>query len=157
MVAAFLIKYWELIIIFLLIADIVVQKTKWKGDDDILAMIKSGIVSLFTSKPGKLPMIFIGLLLMGLLLVGQAFAAPFLVCDPQTNITEYIITGDINITVPAFDLGDGTVRLQYDLSGITEGTFNLQVKAKNIWGESVAVPFDFVKALPAAPVVIRIE
>ena len=86
-----------------------------------------------------------------------ASAAPFLVCDPQTNVTHYVITGDINVTVPATDLGDGTVRLQYDLNGITEGTFNLQVKAKNIWGESVAVPFDFVKAIPAVPGAIRIE
>jgi len=80
-----------------------------------------------------------------------AFASPFLVCDPQTNVTHYVISGDINVTVPATDLGDGTVRLQYDLAGITEGTFNLEVKAKNVWGESVAVPFDFVKALPAVP------
>lgn len=86
-----------------------------------------------------------------------AFASPFLVCDPQTNVTHYVITGDINVTVPATDLGDGTVRLQYDLNGITEGTFNIQVKAKNVWGESVIVPFDFVKALPVALEAIRIE
>ena len=92
-----------------------------------------------------------------LLLPVLAFANPFLVCDPQTNVTNYVITGDINVTVPATDLGDGTVRLQYDLAGITEGTFKLEVKAKNIWGESISVPFDFVKALPAAPEVIRIE
>ena len=86
-----------------------------------------------------------------------AFASPFLVCDPQTNVTHYIITGDINTTVPAVNLGDGTFRLEYDLAGITEGTFNLEVKAKNVWGQSTPVPFDFVKALPAVPVAIRIE
>jgi len=104
--------------------------------------------------PGKLLTIFISLFL---LIPSLAFAGPFLICDPQTNVTEYIITGDINTTVLAFDLGDGTVKLQYDLNDIAEGTFNLQVKAKNIWGESVAVPFDFVKALPVAPGAIRIE
>ena len=88
-----------------------------------------------------------------------ALADPFLVCDPQpkTDVTHYVITGDINATVPAKDLGDGTVRLEYDLAGIVEGTFNLEVKAKNVWGQSTPVPFDFVKALPAAPGAIRIE
>jgi len=101
----------------------------------------------------KLLMIFFGFILMPML----AFADPYLVCDPQTNVTHYVITGDINITVPATDLGDGTVRLQYDLAGIAAKPYDLQVKAKNIWGESVAVPFDFVKALPAVPAAIRIE
>jgi len=97
------------------------------------------------------------LFFIALLLPVLAFASPFLVCDPQTNVTHYVITGDINVTVPATDLGDGTVRLQYDLAGITEGTFTIEVKAKNVWGESVTVPFDFVKALPAVPSAIRIE
>ena len=58
MITAFLIKWWELIIIGLLVLDIIVQKTPWKGDDDILAMIKNGIKYVFTIKPGQLPMIF---------------------------------------------------------------------------------------------------
>ena len=103
-------------------------------------------------------LLFLSIMLTAVVLFAAlALASPFLICDPQTNVTHYVITGDINVTVPATDLGDGTVRLQYDLAGITEGTFNLQVKAKNIWGESVAVPFDFVKAIPAVPEVIRIE
>jgi len=97
------------------------------------------------------------LFFIALLLPVLAFASPFLVCDPQTNVTHYVITGDINVTVPATDLGDGTVRLQYDLAGITEGTFTIEVKAKNVWGESVTCPFDFVKALPAVPGSVRIE
>ena len=86
-----------------------------------------------------------------------AFAAPFLVCDPQTNVTHYVITGDINVTVPAKDLGDGTVRLEYDLDGITDGIHTLELKARNIWGDSTPVPFEFVKALPDAVEAIRIE
>ena len=157
MIAEFLIKWWEIIVIVLLVADIVVQKTKWKGDDDILAMIKKGIVAIFTAKPGKLSMIFL-FVMLGLLLTGQAFAAPFLICDPQTNVTHYIITIDGNTSeVLAFDLGDGTVMLRYDLAGISSGTHNVEVKAKNVWGESTPVPFDFVKALPAVVEGIRIE
>jgi len=149
-------KYWDWIVLGFLILNTLVQKTKWKGDDDILTWMKQAIVWIFTAgtKPGKLPMLFIGFFL---LIPALAFADPFLVCDPQTNVTHYVITGDIDVTVPATDLGDGTVRLQYDLAGITEGTFNLEVKAKNVWGESVTVPFDFAKALPAVPGSVRIE
>jgi len=85
------------------------------------------------------------------------FAAPHLVCDPQTNVTHYVITGDITVTLPATDLGDGTFRLELDLSGIATRTYNIEVTAKNIWGESVAVPFVFTKGLPAASEGIRIE
>jgi len=86
------------------------------------------------------------------------FAAPFLVCDPQTNVTHYVVTIDGNTTeVLAFDLGNGTVMLRYDLEGISAGTHNTELKAKNIWGESVAVPFVFVKAIPVAPGGTRIE
>jgi len=80
-----------------------------------------------------------------------AFSAPFLVCDPQTNVTHYVITGDINITIPAIDLGDNTVRLVYDLGSVMERRYDIEVKAKNEWGISTAVPFDFTKALPDAP------
>lgn len=55
MITAFLLKYWELIVIFLLVADIIVQKTPWKGDDDLLAMLKNGIKTIFSIKPGVLP------------------------------------------------------------------------------------------------------
>jgi len=85
-------------------------------------------------------------------------AAPFLICDPQTNVTHYVVTldGDTS-TAPAFDLGDGTLMLKYDLAGIPAGAHNVQVKAKNLWGESIPVPFDFTKALPDVPGGIRIE
>ena len=55
MITKFLIEWWELIVIGLLAADIIVQKTPWKGDDDILAMIKNAIKYVFTIKPGQLP------------------------------------------------------------------------------------------------------
>lgn len=155
MITEFLIKWWELVVISFLIANTIIQKLKWKGADDVLTMIKNIIVALFTAKPGKLPMLFIGLFL---LIPCLTFASPFLVCDPQTNVTHYIVTINGNTTeVLAFDLGDGTVMLRYDLAGILTGIHNTTVKAKNIWGESVAVPFEFVKALPAVPKAIRIE
>jgi len=92
MVTQFLIKYWELIFIGLLIADIIVQKTPWKGDDDILAMIKKGIVSLFTSKPGVLPMLFIGFLLTSLIWTGLAFAGSNVTLQWEGNMAYENVT-----------------------------------------------------------------
>lgn len=87
-----------------------------------------------------------------------AQADPYLICDPATNVTHYVVTldGDTS-TVPAFDLGDGTLMLKYDLAGIPTGPHNVAVKAKNLWGESTSVPFDFTKALPDAAERLRIE
>ena len=167
MIKAFLADYWELVIIGLLLLNTIIQKLeKIKGQSDILtwtwqfliwikSITKQLISVVFSAKPGKLPMLFLGLFLLIPLL---AFAEPFLVCDPQTNVTHYVITIDSVATeVLAFDLGNDTVMLRYDLNGISTGTHNTSVKAKNIWGESVTVPFVFVKAIPAVPEAIRIE
>jgi hypothetical protein len=98
------------------------------------------------------------LFFLGWLFVANTQASPFLICDPQTGITHYVVTIDgVTETVPAFDLGDGTVRLSYDLANVSEGEHNCHVKSKNIWGESVAVPFVFTKALPVAPGGLLIE
>jgi len=100
----------------------------------------------------------LGLFFLSWLFIANAHASPFLVADPQTNVTHYVVTIDgVTETVAAFDLGDGTVRLQYDLVDVTPGQHNCEVKAKNLWGESVAVPFVFTKALPGVLENVRIE
>jgi hypothetical protein len=100
----------------------------------------------------------LGLFFLGWLFVANAHASPFLVCDPQTGVTHYVVTIDgVTDTVPAFDLGDGTVMLKYDLASLGDGEHNCQVKSKNIWGESVAVPFVFTKAAAVVPGRLRIE
>jgi len=153
--AEFFFKYWDWGLLTFLILNTIFQKLEWKGAQDILGLIWGGIKSLVITKPGKLPMLFIGLFL---LIPSLALANPFLVCDPQTNVTHYVVTIDGNTTtVLAFDLGDGTVMLKYDLAGISVDTHSTEVKAKNIWDESVAVPFVFVKAIPGVPTAIRIE
>ena len=61
----FLTKYWDWVLLGFMIANTIVQKTKWKGDDDILTWIKNAITWIFTSRtPGKLPAIIIGLFFM---------------------------------------------------------------------------------------------
>jgi hypothetical protein len=87
MITEFLIKWWELIIIGFLFLNLIIQKIeKIKGRSDILTWIwqfltwivslaRQIIAMLFSTTPGKLPMLFIGFLLMSFLLVGQVFAA----------------------------------------------------------------------------------
>jgi len=87
-----------------------------------------------------------------------ARAAPFLVCDPQTDVTHYVvIINDTTDTVKAFDLGDGKVILRYDLAGVPDGKNECLIRSKNEWGESVSVPFVFTKVLPGVLINVHIE
>ena len=133
MVKEFIITYWELIVIGFLLLNTGIQKLeKIKGNSDILTWIwqfltwiksvTGQVISIiFSTKPGKLPMLFIGFFLMSTL----AFAEPFLVCDPQTNVTHYDEAGtnvvasgvtDASGEVP-FDLDAGTYYIFRQLSG----------------------------------------
>jgi len=62
-----------------------------------------------------------------------AFAAPFLVCDPQAGIEYYTVLQDgaeIATDVPAQP--DGSLR--YDMEGIIPGEYEFNAKACNVWG-----------------------
>lgn len=91
-------------------------------------------------------------LALGILLLWSSvvWANPFLVCDPQIDVDEYIVTFDGVPETILYNESGGVVILK-DLVGIATGSHNVDVKAKNIWGESVSVPFGFVKSLPGAP------
>jgi hypothetical protein len=92
------------------------------------------------------------------LLVMSAWAAPFLICNPQTNVTSYMLTFDgVEQEVGAYDLGDDTVTLHFDLCDIADGDHTGEVRAKNIWGVSEALPFYFSKAVPECPSVVNIS
>ena len=91
---------------------------------------------------------------------GTAGAEPFLVCDPTTDqITEYVLVIDDRdpVTSVPEDLGDGTVRLKYDLEGLSIGQHHIEVRARNIWGQSDAAPFDCIKSLPGQPAGLKIS
>jgi len=77
-------------------------------------------------------------------------ASPFLVCDVDENTTSYLVTlnSGNEIETPA--------PLHYDLVGINEGDHVISVKAKNVWGMSNAVPFEFRKASPQSPSNIKL-
>lgn len=88
-----------------------------------------------------------------LLIVAKSNAAPFLVCDPQSGVVGYEITG-LGEPVSFVAQPDGS--LKYDLSSVNSGTYTLTVAACNVWGCSSTVPFVFNKAVPAAPAGLRI-
>ena len=78
--------------------------------------------------------------------VSISYAAPFLVCDPQTEVTLYKLTGPawVPVSVPAQP--DGSIRM--DVAAATVGSNSLTVaacKADPVWGElcSAFVPFLF--------------
>lgn len=85
------------------------------------------------------------------------YAAPFMVCDPQENVTSYIVTmNGTSEEVQAQDLEDNTTRLYYDLEGIVNGVYDCNVTARSMWGDSEPVPFSFSKTMPGCPSVLDI-
>jgi len=82
-----------------------------------------------------------------LLFSPMSHADPFLVCDPQAGVTHYEITGDITDTVTAEP--DGSIKR--DMAGTADGTYNIDVKACNLWGCSDPSPFGFSKSQCGAP------
>jgi len=88
----------------------------------------------------------------------SAWAGPFLVTNPQENVTSYMVTIDgVTQEEPAFDLGDGTTILHFDLDAVTDGDHNCTVASKNMWGESETLPFQFSKMLPESVSVLDIS
>ena len=88
-----------------------------------------------------------------LLIVAKSNAAPFLVCDPQSGVVGYEITG-LGEPVSFVAQPDGS--LKYDLSSVNSGTYTLTVAACNMWGCSSTAPFSFSKQIPSAPAGLRI-
>ena len=86
-----------------------------------------------------------------LAMASVAWSAPFLVCTPDPDATNYLIkiNGADPIELPA--------PLHWDLQPLADRTYNLEVAAKNIWGSSAFVPFDFDKKLPSGPLGIGLS
>lgn len=86
---------------------------------------------------------------------------PKLVSDPvlaESAPDKYVITMDgASVDSSPEVLGDGSVRLAHDLSGVTPGPHTGDVKAVNGWGESLATPFAFTSEPPASPSNVHIE
>lgn len=71
---------------------------------------------------------------------------------------KYVVTLDgVSVDVAPQDLGNGTVRLNYDLGVPGNGDHAVSVVAVNNWGSSEAVNFTFAATPPAPPSNLRIE
>ena len=75
-----------------------------------------------------------------LLIAAGVTAAPFLVCDPiptSMSVSKFIVTIDgIDHDSTPEDLGDGEIRLHYDLSWLPDGDYTMSARSANMWGES---------------------
>lgn len=86
------------------------------------------------------------------LFASQAWSAPFLVSDPQTNTETYEIVGTIVGTVPAQP--DGSLR--YDLQSVAVGNHTIQVSAcVGVWCSDPS-PFAFTRPELLGPANIRL-
>ena len=78
---------------------------------------------------------------------------PKLVCDRPTDQVDYYtlvgLPGD-----PQSPLSENIdYGLEYELNGLSPGTYNLMVSACNTWSCSLTVPFDFtVPEPPSQPI-----
>ena len=71
---------------------------------------------------------------------------------------KYVLSVDGNsVDVAPQDLGNGTVRLSYDLGLPSAGSHSVSAVAVNSWGDSEAVNFTFAATPPAPPSNLRIE
>lgn len=92
-----------------------------------------------------------------LLLTWEAWADPWLVCDPQSDATGYIYTlnGGAEVTVPyaTQTLSGRTVAVVADLAPLPTGAFTFQVKAYKddpVWGRLQSASVPFVSSKPSA-------
>lgn len=91
-----------------------------------------------------------------LMFAGTALASPFLVCDCQDNVEQYVLIFDggtpITVDAVATDCTGAQKRLSFDVAqlALADGQHTVESAAKNMWAESAYVPLDFNKAVPAS-------
>jgi hypothetical protein len=102
-------------------------------------------------------------LLILLCLLGKAFAAPYLTCDPyptnadaNLNVVSFVITGVATnpVTIQAQVGTSGLQYMFYDLAPLGNNTYTVTAAAVNGYGlesPQSAPPFTFQKGVPAAP------
>ena len=103
------------------------------------------------SKEEVMKKISLSLMAIILLIPALVFADPFLVCDPQTGVTSYILTGPEWVPTSVIAQSDGSIKM--DVAAASNGSNPLTVSACNddpIWGQvcSDAVPFDLIRPVP---------
>ena len=97
--------------------------------------------------------LFLTLILI-LIFSTTAFAAPFLVCDPQAGVISYNLDIDGLITSDILAQPDGSIH--YDLVGMAIGVhvFKAQAVGQGGWPSSWSDPLDTMK--PGSPTGVRV-
>jgi hypothetical protein len=98
----------------------------------------------------KIILLAIGIVLMA----SVACAGPFLVCDPQTGVTSYSLTGPAWVPVTVTAQADGSIKM--DVSAATVGLNSLTVAAcltDPVWGLLCSSTTPFVFTRPASPTI----
>ena len=101
------------------------------------------------------------LIAMLLLIPTLVFASPFLVCDPQTGIVFYKLTGPAWVPTVVTAQADGSIKM--DVAAAAIGITSLTVSACTTspsWPDercSITVPFTFTRpANPVGPLNIKL-
>ena len=102
------------------------------------------------------------LVLILVLMASTAWGKPFLVCDAQTNVDDYVLYQVTGTTCTPTDIsGKNPITtpypLHYDLQGLPIGAFHFCVAAENVWGQSNLVPFGSTKIVPGDPANTRLS
>lgn len=98
--------------------------------------------------------------LLSVFIYSTVLAVPFLKTDCHDYVEWYDVTIDGTPLAPINAIDGASTdtvcsgvqkRLSYDLEplGLTDGQHTITVKAVNVWDESIEVPFDFNKGVPA--------
>jgi len=104
------------------------------------------------------------LVLSILLFATTTWSAPYLISDCQDDFQgDYVLIFDANIqaTCPAvqMDCPEGKVRVNFDMAtlNLPDGQHSMEGYARNVWGESIHVPFGFSKQVPGNPSGIKLS
>jgi len=159
MIKAFLADYWELVIMGLLLLNTIIQKLeKIKGNSDILTWIwqfltwiksvAGQLISIiFSTKPGKLPMLFIGLFITSLFFTGLAYAGSNVTLQWEgnlayENVTHYNVyrstdqeTWVLANVDPILDIGENVTHEWTDVD-LLDNTYYWYATAVNNYGRS---------------------
>ena len=95
-----------------------------------------------------------------LLAVPTVIAAPFVVSDDFTAslVDSCVITLDgIEHELEPSLTTEGLARCIVDVGEVVDGSHDMTLHTKNMWGGSVPVPFAFTKELPPTLLNIRLE
>jgi len=173
MIKAFIADYWELVIMGLLLLNTIIQKLeKIKGNSDILTWIwqfltwiksiTGQLISVvFSTKPGKLPMLFIGLFITSLFFTGLAYAGSNVTLQWEgnlayENVTHYNVYRScdqatwvlVNVD-PIPDIGENVTHEWTDID-LPDNTYYWYATAINNYGRE-SDPSDIVSATFGQP------